>query len=63
MTDQPTDRPLAWLDVIRPDKNDPTVIEDQDSEKENVLGYLSHCSDNGLNPDSLNNWQAYQSQH
>ena len=62
MTNQPNDRPLTWLDVVRPDKNDPTVIEDQDSERENVLGYLSHCQELGVTPNSLNNWQAYQSQ-
>jgi hypothetical protein len=59
---QPEDRSLTWLDVVRPDKDDPTVIESQESEKENVLGYLSHCQETGLKPDSLNNWQTYQSQ-
>ncbi|HEY9603006.1 MAG TPA: hypothetical protein V6C85_15430 [Allocoleopsis sp.] len=58
----PADRPLQWTDVVQPDAENPTQLESQESEKERVYGYLADCQAKGIEPNSFNNWQSYQSQ-
>ena len=58
----PTDCPLQWTDVVQPDKGNSQHMESQESEKERVYAYLADCQAKGLEPNSLNNWQSYQSQ-